>query len=104
VKDWLQHDRKRLNDHWSNKFDAALQSCQSRETFGIPVGPDTSRVIAEVLLSGIEADSTLAPFLKKGRAFRLLDDFTMGFMTELEARQALAALRKAPVERTTRSN
>jgi hypothetical protein len=95
VKDWLQHDRQRLRRHWSNKFDTALQSCQSRETFGIPVGPDTSRIIAEILLSGVEADPILKPFLKQGRAFRLLDDFMMGFMNEPQARQALTALRNA---------
>ena len=42
VKEWLAHTPQKLNAHWSNSFDKALQSCQSRETFGIPVGPDTS--------------------------------------------------------------
>ena len=69
AKNWLQHDRRRLATHWSSKFDTALQSCQSRETFGIPVGPDTSRVIAEILLSGVETDRTLAPFLKRAMRF-----------------------------------
>ena len=72
----------------------ALQSCQSRETFGIPVGPDTSRVIAEVLLAGVEADQELAPFIVKGCAFRLLDDFSIGCNTEEEAKRALHALRR----------
>jgi len=95
VKNWLQHDRPRLRRHWSNKLDIALQSCQSRETFGIPVGPDTSRLIAEILLAGVESDSTLKPLIREGRAFRLLDDFTMGFMTETDARRTLTALRSA---------
>src|ERR1700683_1249010 len=73
AKDWLAHNRKRLNAHWSTDFDSALQACQSRETFGIPVGPDTSRIIAEVLLAGVEADATFSHAVNKTRAYRLLD-------------------------------
>jgi hypothetical protein len=72
AKDWLIHNRKRLNAHWSSNFDTALQSCQSRETFGIPVGPDTSRIIAEILLAGVEADENLTASVAGGPALRLL--------------------------------
>jgi hypothetical protein len=95
AKELLRTNRKKLNAHWSSKIDEALQSCQSRETFGIPVGPDTSRVLAEILLSGVESDKELSKFLQEGNAFRLLDDFSIGFDTEAEARQALRAIRQA---------
>jgi hypothetical protein len=95
AKDWLRRDRARLNDHWSSKFDAALQSCQSRETFGIPVGPDTSRIVAEILLAGVESDGRFAESIKGMKAYRLLDDFVIGFDDELLAKKALAALRSA---------
>jgi hypothetical protein len=96
VKKWLASGMKhRLDNHWSNNFDRALQSCHSRETFGIPVGPDTSRIMAEMLLAGIERDEALAPYLKHGVAFRLLDDFVIGFDDEEAARRALFALRSA---------
>jgi hypothetical protein len=55
AKQWLVSDRSKLSAHWSDELDRALQSCQSRETFGIPVGPDTSRLIAELLFAGIES-------------------------------------------------
>jgi hypothetical protein len=84
-----------LRPNWSNGFDVALQSCQSRETFGIPVGPDTSRLIAELLLAGIEKDKDFLAFIKTRPAFRLVDDFIIGFEQEHEARRCLAALRKA---------
>ena len=93
AKELLRTNRKKLSAHWSNKFDEALQSCQSRETFGIPVGPDTSRIIAELLLSGVEAEKELMPYLSKANAFRLLDDFSIGFSSEEEAKQCLRALR-----------
>ena len=95
TKEWLIHNKTKLNAHWANDFDRALQSCQSRETFGIPVGPDTSRVIAEIFLAGIEADKALLPWLKDGNAFRLVDDFIIGFEREENAHKTLAALRSA---------
>jgi hypothetical protein len=96
VKYWLASGkRKKLNRHWSNSFDVALQSCQSRETFGIPVGPDTSRLIAELLLAGIEKDQDLRTALEARPAFRLVDDLVVGFENESEARKGLAALRRA---------
>jgi len=73
VKKWLASGNKhRLDAHWSNDFDRSLQACHSRETFGIPVGPDTSRIVAEMLLAGIEKDESIVSHLKKGAAFRLL--------------------------------
>ncbi|MCK1586935.1 RNA-directed DNA polymerase [Bradyrhizobium sp. 169] len=95
AKELLRTDRKKLNAHWSNKIDEALQSCQSRETFGIPVGPDTSRVLAELLLAGVEADKSLSKHLRPTNAFRLLDDFSIGFDSEADAKQALRAIRQA---------
>jgi hypothetical protein len=95
VKNWLVHHKGKLKSHWSNDLDTALQSCQSRETFGIPVGPDTSRVIAEILLAGVEADKNLRSAINGRPAWRLLDDFIIGFDDEEAARKALAALRSA---------
>jgi hypothetical protein len=95
AKDWLENSRNKLNNHWSGKIDRALQLCQSRETFGIPVGPDTSRIIAEILLAGIESEPALAQTLRNAFAFRLVDDFTLGFDSEEDALSALTALRKS---------
>jgi hypothetical protein len=96
VKDWLANkNKKKLDKHWSNGFDVALQSCQSRETFGIPVGPDTSRMIAEILLAGIEKDENLKSFLTVQPSFRLVDDLIVGFEDEALARKCLTALRRA---------
>jgi hypothetical protein len=81
--------------HWTGEIDAALQNCQSRETFGIPVGPDTSRIVAEILLSGIHSDLTFSTILKNGTGYRLVDDFFLGFDSERECQDALAALSNA---------
>lgn len=72
AKDWHLNNKAKLNAHWSNDLDKALQCCQSRETFGIPVGPDTSRIIAEILMAGIENDESFTHWLEKRSALRLL--------------------------------
>jgi hypothetical protein len=87
--------RVKLTKHWANHLDRAIQLSQSRETFGIPVGPDTSRIIAEVLLAGIERDSRFRPYLHDRLAFRLVDDLVIGFERQEDAYKALAALRLA---------
>ena len=93
AKGWYISKNPKLGAHWSNDLDKAMQSCQSRETFGIPVGPDTSRIIAERLMAGIEADDGFAGWLNNRSAIRLVDDFTIGFMRAEDAFKALAALR-----------
>ena len=95
TKHMLQHDRKSLEKHWSHKLDMALQACQSRETFGIPVGPDTSRIVAEILLAGVESDEKLVDLIVSQPSCRLVDDYTIGFNEESSARSALSALRDA---------
>jgi hypothetical protein len=102
VKEVLELDQKdarrhEFNGHWANKLDVAIQRGNSRETFGIPVGPDTSRIIAEVLLSGLHTNPN-APFARilEGReGYRLVDDFFIGFDDEASARRCLDALRHA---------
>lgn len=95
VKHLLSTNRSALSRQWCDKLDKALQSCQSRETFGIPVGPDTSRVIAEILMAGVESDSEFSALITKRKAVRLVDDFKIGFDDEPTATAALTALRAA---------
>lgn len=94
AKDYLAHNKKALFDHWSSDFDAALQACQSRETFGIPVGPDTSRIIAELLMAGVENDPVFSATIAARPMARLLDDIIIGFEDEASAKRALASLRR----------
>ena len=98
VKDVLElrndPQRKTFDESWPNRLDMAIQRGNSRETFGIPVGPDTSRMIAEILLSGIYADASLSGMLKGQEGCRLVDDFFIGFDDEHAARRCLDALRR----------
>ena len=84
---------EKLDKHWSSQIDRAIQSGNSRETFGIPVGPDTSRMIAELLLAGAQNDPKLAECLNANDGYRLVDDFFVGFPDETAALNCLDALR-----------
>lgn len=86
---------KRFKNHWTNKLDMVLQSCQSRETFGIPVGPDTSRIIAELLMAGIEDDKELTGTFRPTNTVRLIDDLYVGCDNEDSANRILGALKSA---------
>ena len=84
---------KAFPKHWSNQLDKALQSCQSRETFGIPVGPDTSRIVAELLLSGIAKELRFPKNVTTVNCLRLVDDLLVGFENAEEAKGLLGDLR-----------
>jgi hypothetical protein len=95
AKDMYFNNRSKFSDHWSNKLDYAVQSAQSRETFGIPVGPDTSRILAELIMSRIEQDKEMSFLLTKSNYARLIDDFIIGFHSENDAKRAIHKLRTA---------
>lgn len=59
---------------------------------GIPVGPDTSLVAAEAILSSV--DQALAQGIPNLRAFRHLDDFELGFESLSDAESGLAFLQE----------
>jgi hypothetical protein len=87
-------EKAALEKHWSSQIDLAVQRGNSRETFGIPVGPDTSRIIAELLLAGVHQTEPFRRLIDDRGAYRLVDDFFIGFEDELSARRCLEALRR----------
>jgi hypothetical protein len=73
---WAIHGKafakaNRDNRHWGNKLDMLQRNCQDGQTNGIPVGPDTSLVISELLLCRV--DKRLADRRIKG--LRYMDDY-----------------------------
>lgn len=70
-----------------NRLDLAVRNGQSQQTIGIPIGPDTSLVIAEILASAV--DVALPEEVMSG-AFRYIDDFECGFINSTDAEHALS--------------
>lgn len=69
---------------FGNLLDKAVASGQQGQTIGIPIGPDTSRIISELIASEVEQIATgLIPDLSQ-RAVRYVDDMLIG-LEETEA-------------------
>lgn len=77
-------DRKK----WYNILDFAIRSVQRNETVGIPIGPDTSSVICEIILSQI--DKELLDF----KYFRYIDDYKCYCSSKEEAESFIKKLSK----------
>lgn len=92
---WALHTKPlakaRQNDYslLGNVLDLAIRNGQDKQTIGIPIGPDTSLVVAEILLSSV--DLKLGGLITK-RGFRYIDDIGCGFRTIAEAEDALRQL------------
>jgi hypothetical protein len=77
--------------YYGNLLDLAVRQCQDEQTFGLPIGPDTSHIIAECIATSIDVELS-----KKLRAvppgFRYVDDYYLFFETHAAAEAALAHL------------
>lgn len=77
-----------------NLLDLVVRNGQDMQTMGVPIGPDTSIVFSEIVLSAI--DEKLKPLGTKG--FRFVDDIEFGFRTLSEAEWAMALLQESASE------
>ena len=79
-----------------NRLDLWLRETQDKQTGGIPIGPDTSFLVGEVL--GTAMDLALQSKLPSLRGTRLIDDYSLYFSTLSEAEEALAVLHEVSRE------
>lgn len=73
-----------------NDIDLWCRNLQDGQTIGIPIGPDTSLVIAEIVLQPIALD--LAASHLNLCALRQIDDFEFGVPSQADAEDILASL------------
>ena len=100
---WALHTKaiakahRRPNELLGNMIDKLVRDGQFGQTMGIPVGPDTSFVIAEMLLSSV--DEAFCSMLRKQKletnGYRSYDDFEFGFASRADAESAAALLQQA---------
>lgn len=94
TKSVAKNNRKPTNRWFGNYLDLDLRQCQDGQTIGIPIGPDTSHMIAEAVATAVDVE--FSKHLKKWPAgFRYVDDYFLFFDTAEEAERALAALIRA---------
>ncbi|MBS4047884.1 MAG: RNA-directed DNA polymerase [Alphaproteobacteria bacterium] len=98
TKSWCKAN---LNNHaiykptLGNRLDVAVRKGQDNQTIGIPVGPDTSRIISEIIAVSIDEIVQQKLNLDPESAFRHVDDWYIGFNTSGEAESATAILASA---------
>lgn len=78
-----------------NQIDIAIRKGQENQTLGIPVGPDTSRVISEIVAVGIDELVQNQLRLDSDNAFRNVDDWYIGFDGAGEAEDAISHIASA---------
>ncbi|MDU8928225.1 RNA-directed DNA polymerase [Alisedimentitalea sp. MJ-SS2] len=90
-----RHKKKTLEKHWSAQLDRLVRACNRNQTIGIPIGPDTSRVVSEILLSRIDCElKKNGPGLQKRQVFHNIDDYEIGVENTTEAERVIARFEK----------
>ncbi len=85
-----------------NDLDSVIRNSQYGQTVGIPIGPDTSLVIAECILTAVE--NLIYPKLPQLVGHRFVDDFELCFRDHASAEHALAVLQEQLLEFELRLN
>jgi hypothetical protein len=80
---------------FGNRIDMLVRSCQDGQTIGVPVGPDTSRIISELMLCAVEQEMPQKLRDRVSSGFRYIDDFFFCFNSLADAEAVLAGVREA---------
>jgi hypothetical protein len=90
-----RHEDKTLDEHWSAKLDRLVRACKRNQTIGIPIGPDTSRVVSEIILSRVDYEfRSNGKKLRKRQVFHNIDDYEIGVESIAEAERTIARFEK----------
>lgn len=90
-----RHKDKTLDTHWSAQLDRLVRACNRNQTIGIPIGPDTSRAVSEIVLSRIDHElKKNGPGLRKRQVFHNIDDYEIGVENTAEAERVIARFEK----------
>ncbi|MFZ4589722.1 MAG: hypothetical protein ACOYN6_01895 [Ignavibacteria bacterium] len=88
-------DNTKILNIYGDDIDNRLMWCQNQQTMGIPIGPDTSLIVAELIACHI--DNLLTNKLSKKKiewiGYRYYDDYMMYFNSELDAQIGFTELR-----------
>ena len=71
-RDRAKQDRTVRPDSWANKIDKLLQKVSDGETHGLLIGPHSSNVVSELILTVIDANL----YNKGYRFIRNIDDYS----------------------------
>jgi hypothetical protein len=95
--------RPRVSAGYGDDLDRHPRNCQAQQTIGVPIGPDTSHILAEIV--GVGIDLEIKNALKKWPArYRYVDDFVLFFASRAEADVGLSILNQAMAHFELRPN
>jgi len=92
-KVWAKNKGNRGYTHFGNLIDLLSRNLQDGQTVGLPVGPDTSRLLAEVVASGIDEQLRQRLKISGQDASRYIDDYTISAPNGQTGESLIAALR-----------
>ena len=93
---WALHTKeiakkqRSTNSLLGNEIDKKMRSCQSGQTIGIPIGPDTSFLVAEIIATAL--DKKIIQKFKDIKGYRYIDDYHLFVKTQEEAEKLLKYL------------
>jgi hypothetical protein len=73
----LDHEPKSTTV-WGNRLDFSVRQAQSGQTLGIPVGTDTSKIIAEIIMSSVDKELLRLSGTQRPTYVRHVDDYWIG--------------------------
>lgn len=96
-KEWCKRNlhNAAYNASLGNRLDVAVRKGQGNQTIGIPIGPDSSRILAEIVGAAVDLKVQKSLGLTSKRAFRSIDDWYIGFDSAGEAEDAVATIAAA---------
>lgn len=94
---WALHTKpiskaNRRRNYFGNAIDEDCRKMQDGQTVGIPIGPDTSRVISEIILAAV--DFEIKSIIGHYVGIRVIDDYHLYFRTQGDLEIAKAVIQK----------
>lgn len=86
------HSTKAFKDSYANHLDKAVGAGQEGQTIGIPIGPDTSRIISELVVVEVEEIAKVNIPNFEIRSLRYVDDILIGLEENETASAVLSGL------------
>jgi hypothetical protein len=92
-KEWAKQNRE--DKHFGNLLDRLCRNGQDGQTTGLPVGPDTSRLLSEIVASAVDERIRESLSLSSRDASRYIDDYTLSGRNGEAGERLIAKLREA---------
>lgn len=97
---WAAYGKERVKENLglykgllADRLDILVRACNRNQTIGIPIGPETSRILAEIISARIDSQfRKLEPDISPEKVDHLQDDWFVGANTLEKAEHALSSI------------